>query len=232
MRWERQPRPKIKGEMDMESTFKKRYPRFVALLAAGIIAAIGAAHARDWRDDDNRLAQVTELEQLHATFHAAVSVHDPVNGDSPAVITQRIRDILAFWTKDAELTIVNTTDTAGNYIGNGDPDDPASCPLPSGESIQMRYTTDGKESTEAYTADEKERTVNENQGGEVVVKAKWKGPVLNIERIARLELPNDPLFNGSEVIHDEERWKLSADGRILTVEEKPRRVSIYEKMPI
>jgi hypothetical protein len=32
-----------------------------------------------------------------ATFHAAVSVHDPVNGDSPAEITQRIRDVLAIW---------------------------------------------------------------------------------------------------------------------------------------
>ena len=103
----------------------------------------------------------------------------------------------------------------------------------SGESIQMRYTTDGKESTEAYTADGKERTVNENQGGKVVVKAKWKGPTLLIERIARLSLPSDPLFNGSEVIHDKERWKLSADGRILTAEQdEPRRVSIYEKMPI
>ena len=67
----------------MKSTFKKRYPRFVALLAVGIIAAIGAAHAGGRRDDDDRLAQAAELEQLHATFHAAVSVHDPVNGDSP-----------------------------------------------------------------------------------------------------------------------------------------------------
>ncbi len=97
----------------------------------------------------------------------------------------------------------------------------------------MRFTTDGKESSEAYTADGKERTVNENQGGKAVVKAKWKGPVLIIERIARLKLPSDPLFNGSEVIHDKERWKLSADGRILTVEQdEPRRVSIYEKMPV
>jgi hypothetical protein len=115
----------------MESTFKKRYTRFVALLAVGIIAAIGTARAGGWRDDDDQLAQAAELEQLHATFPAADSVHDPENGDSPAVITQRIRDVLAIWTKDAELTIVNTTDTAGNYIGNGDPDDPASCPLPS-----------------------------------------------------------------------------------------------------
>jgi hypothetical protein len=46
----------------MESTFKKRYTRFVALLAVGIIA-IGAAHAGGWWDDDDQLAQVTELEQ-------------------------------------------------------------------------------------------------------------------------------------------------------------------------
>ena len=118
----------------MKSTFKKRYKRSVVLLAVGIIAAIGAAHAGGWRDDDDQLAQMAELEQLHATFHAALSVHDPVNGDSPTVITQRIRDMLAIWTKDAELTIVNTTATAGNYIGNGDPDDPATCPLPSGDT--------------------------------------------------------------------------------------------------
>ncbi len=117
----------------MKSTFKTRYTPFVALLAVGIIAAIGTAHADGWGDND-QLAQMAELEQLHATFHAAVSVHDPVNGDSPTVITQRIRDVLAIWTKDAELTVVNTTATAGNYIGNGDPDDPASCPLPSGDT--------------------------------------------------------------------------------------------------
>jgi hypothetical protein len=97
-------------------------------------STIGAAPGDGWRDDDEQLAQVAELEQLHATFHAAVSVHDPVNGDSPAVITQRIRDVLAIWTKDATLTVVNTSATAGNYIGNGDPDDPASCPLPSGDT--------------------------------------------------------------------------------------------------
>jgi len=111
-----------------------KYTRFAALLALGVIAAIGAAHADGWGNDNDQLAQVAELEQLHATFHAAVSVHDPVNGDSPTVITQRIRDILAIWTNDGELTIVNTTATAGNYIGNGDPDDPTTCPLPSGDT--------------------------------------------------------------------------------------------------
>ena len=119
--------------MEMKSTFRK-YSRFVALLAVGVIAATGAAHADGWRDDDEQLAQMTELEQLHATFHAAVSVHDPVNGDSPAVITQRIRDILAIWSRDARLTVVSTAATAGNYVGNGDPDDPETCPPPSGDT--------------------------------------------------------------------------------------------------
>jgi hypothetical protein len=118
----------------MKSTFEKRYTRFVALLAVGILAAIGAARAGGWRDDDDRLAQSAELEKLHAAFHAAVSVHDPVNGDSPEVITQRIRDAVALWTRDGEITIVSTTAAAGNYIGSGDPDDPATCPDPSGDT--------------------------------------------------------------------------------------------------
>jgi hypothetical protein len=131
----RQTRPKTKGEKNMKSTFQNRSTRFAALLAVGILATIGAARAGDWRDDDDeRLAQSNELEKLHAAFHAAVSVHDPVNGDSPSVITQRIRDAVALWTEDGEITIVSTTAAAGNYIGSGDPDDPATCPEPSGDT--------------------------------------------------------------------------------------------------
>ena len=113
----------------MESTFKRKYTRFVALLAVGMIAAAGVAHAAD-----SPLAQWAELEKLHAAFHAAVSVHDPVNGDSPAVITQRIRDAVALWTANGEITVVSTSPAAGNYIGSGDPDDPATCPEPSGDT--------------------------------------------------------------------------------------------------
>jgi hypothetical protein len=132
--------PKIKGETDMKSTFKKmttllRVLLAVALLTATAAAQLGAAHGGGWRNGDDKLTQMAELEQqIHATFHAAVSVRDPINGDSPEVITQRIREALSIWAKDAELTVVNTTATAGNYIGNGDPDDPESCPPPSGDT--------------------------------------------------------------------------------------------------
>jgi hypothetical protein len=121
-------------ETEMKSTCRKMYSAFVALLAVGIIAPAGVAHAGDRRDNDDQLAQWAELEKLHAAFHAAVSVHDPVNGDSPEVITQRIRDAVALWTEDGEITIVSTSATAGNYIGRGDPDDPATCPEPSGDT--------------------------------------------------------------------------------------------------
>src|SRR6201998_51911 len=99
-----------------------------ALLTAPAVAQSGADHANNWRDEDEQLAQMAELEQLHATFHAAVSVHDPVNGDSAAVITQRIRQALSIFAEDAVLTVVSSTSAAGNYVGKGDPDDPYTCP--------------------------------------------------------------------------------------------------------
>ena len=119
----------------MKSTSKKTTGLLSVLLAGAILTATAVAqqgsYGDNWRPDDERLAQMTELEQLHATFHAAVSVHDPVNGDSAEVITQRIREALSIWARDAQLTVVGTANTAGNYIGNGDPDDPATCPEPS-----------------------------------------------------------------------------------------------------
>ena len=123
----------------MKPTFKKMTTLLSVLLAwalwtAPAVAQAGAAQADNFQDQDDQLAQMAELEQLHATFHASISVHDPVNGDSPEVITQRIRDMLAIWAQDGELTLVGTTATAGNYIGNGDPTDPASCPPYSGDT--------------------------------------------------------------------------------------------------
>jgi hypothetical protein len=123
----------------MNSTFNKMTGLLSVLLAGALLTAtavaqLGAARADRWRDHDEKLAQMAELERLHAAFHAAVSVHDPVNGDSAEVITQRIRDAVALWAKDGEITIVSTSAAAGNYIGSGDPDDPATCPEPSGDT--------------------------------------------------------------------------------------------------
>jgi len=73
--------------------------------------------------------QVARLYELQAAIHAALCVRDPVNGDSAPVITQRIRDLLSLWTDDGSLTLdVPIPAIAGNYVGNGDPDDPSTCP--------------------------------------------------------------------------------------------------------
>ena len=114
----------------MRTTTLATYTRFAALLTAVAAACMGTAYAGDKQYDQEQLAQMTELQDLHATFHAAVSVHD-LSGDSAAEITQRIRDVLSVWADDATLTVVNSTTTAGNYVGKGDPDDPTTCPEPS-----------------------------------------------------------------------------------------------------
>src|SRR5215472_13540020 len=44
--------------------------------------------------------QAAALYKLQAAFHRFGSVQDPVNGDSPEVITGRIRDMLSLWTSD------------------------------------------------------------------------------------------------------------------------------------
>jgi hypothetical protein len=123
----------------MKSIFRKMIVLFSVLLAGTLLTATAVAQSEaarsGWRNDNGKLTQMAELEQqIHVTFHAAVTVHDPINGDSQEVITQRIRQALSIWAKDAELTVVSTAYTAGNYIGNGDPDNPESCPPPSGDT--------------------------------------------------------------------------------------------------
>ena len=68
----------------MRNTTLATYTRFAALLTAVAAACTGTTYAGDWKHDQEQLAQMAELHDLHATFHGAISVHDPVNGDSPA----------------------------------------------------------------------------------------------------------------------------------------------------
>jgi len=75
--------------------------------------------------------QLAALYQLQASFHRAATVHDPVNGDSATVIDQRIRDMVSLWTDDGVFTAGGAL--SGNYIGKGDPEDPSTCPTPSGD---------------------------------------------------------------------------------------------------
>ena len=99
--------------------FQARIPKIgkiVSLTAAALFAT--AAWSPPSRAQEN--TQLAELYQLQAAFHAAATVHDPVNGDSPAEIDQRIRDMMALWTAYGSL--------GGQYFGTGDPEDPATLP--------------------------------------------------------------------------------------------------------
>jgi hypothetical protein len=78
-------------------------------------------------------SQIAELYELQAAYHRAATVRDPANGDSAATITQRVRDVLALFTADAVLYLHTGGARDGYYIGNGDPDDEATCPTPSND---------------------------------------------------------------------------------------------------
>src|SRR5229473_521401 len=101
----------------------------IALITAAAIFAIATWNSPGRAAENTQLA---ELYQLQAAFHAASTVHDPVNGDSPVAIDQRIRDMMAIWTEDG-VFVKGGGANAGNYIGTGDPADPATCPTPSGD---------------------------------------------------------------------------------------------------
>lgn len=102
----------------------------------------------------------------------------------------------------------------------------------SGSDIAMRHVIDGKESSESFVADGKEKTVKKVQGGEVVNKAQWKGAVLITETITRLNMPDQPRADRYEIYHDKTRWQLSADGQLLTIESNdPKQSRVYDKLP-
>jgi hypothetical protein len=70
-------------------------------------------------------AQIAQLEQLHAAFHAAASAHNIVTGDSQEEIDNRIGQVLSLWVKDGYLKLETGSPYDGNYIGRGDLNDPA-----------------------------------------------------------------------------------------------------------
>ena len=98
-------------------------------LGAMVLATTALTERPGLASGNDGNTQVARLHQLQAAFHAALSVRDPVNGDSAPVIAQRIRDALSLWTDDGSFTLdVPIPAIAGNYVGNGDPDDPSTCP--------------------------------------------------------------------------------------------------------
>ncbi len=96
-------------------------------MVVAAVALIGGPGLAASGNDGN--TQVARLYELQAALHAALRVRDPVNGDSAPVITQRIRDALSLWTDDGSITLsFNNPAIDGNYVGNGDPEDPSTCP--------------------------------------------------------------------------------------------------------
>jgi hypothetical protein len=97
-----------------------------AMVVATVALTGGPGLAASGNDSNT---QVAKLYQLQAAIQAALCVRDPVNGDSAPVITQRIRDALSLWTDDGSITLaLNIPAIDGTYAGNGDPDDPSTCP--------------------------------------------------------------------------------------------------------
>jgi hypothetical protein len=70
-------------------------------LVLGSAAISGVAAAQGNSDSK----QTTELYKMQAAFHRYATVHDPVLGDSPEVITERIRNMLSLWTSNAVLSV-------------------------------------------------------------------------------------------------------------------------------
>jgi hypothetical protein len=104
------------------------------IMLCGLLTGVTLARAQDYHQsnsDDHRAAQLAKLHELHDAFHGALSVRDPVNGDSEEVLNERIKDMMSLWTENGWLLVQTGGKTDGYYFGKGDPDDPGSCPPPS-----------------------------------------------------------------------------------------------------
>jgi hypothetical protein len=100
----------------------------VVVLLIGTVAWPGTAMPVAAQEDNT---QTSDLYKLQAAYHRAASVRDPINGDSPSVITDRLRDVLSLFTTDGVLNLNAGSPVDGFYRGNGDPEDPSTCPTPS-----------------------------------------------------------------------------------------------------
>jgi len=120
----------------------QRFPiRWVcATLACAVLAVLPAAAA------DEANTQTARLYILQADFHRAASVHDWVNGDSQAIVDQRIVAMLGLWTAGGVLHLDVGGANDGFYIGTNDVTDPAEvedqnlCPRVSGTAGATRGT--------------------------------------------------------------------------------------------
>jgi hypothetical protein len=123
------------GEKDM----RLRNCRFASMLVA-LMLILAAIPCLAGAQNSPNNAHITELYKMQAAFHRYATVHDPVLGDSPEVIAQRIRDMLSLWTSNAVLSVQGFNTFDGYYIGNGDPEDASSCPEVSGVTGAYRGT--------------------------------------------------------------------------------------------
>jgi len=102
---------------------------YVAMVVTALLW-LGSAKSAAAQNDNT---QTSELYKLQAAYHRAATVRDPVNGDSQAMITDRLRDVLSLFTADAVLYLNVGSARDGYYFGNGDPDDASTCPAPSSD---------------------------------------------------------------------------------------------------
>ena len=95
----------------------------LAAIAAAllVVAATGLASGKHGKRDRSQAnAQVAELHQLQAAFHAAATLQ------SPNDVQQRVVDMLSLWTEDGSLTL-----GSNSFHGKGEPGT-ASCAPGSG----------------------------------------------------------------------------------------------------
>lgn len=99
----------------------------------------------------------------------------------------------------------------------------------SSDAIQIHFTTDGKESDDAYMIDGRYHVVKETPRGQIFSRAEWKKSVLVTETSVRIKVPSS-FSDAPPVIVAKESWALSGGGRVLTREsDDPRQVLVYDK---